>query len=104
LKLGSTPGVLLKSASLKTTYPPAEIIVPFGMRNLFGVFRSSLKNHPLISAGVPFGLNNSIASTAGSAVCVSTSLITTTGTDTGASSGRGEPPIRELARQFAGLV
>src|SRR5690348_3126261 len=80
------------------------MIVPCGILNFAGVLNSSLKYHPLISAASPVGFSNSMKSTAGGSVWVSTSLITTAGVETGGSSAPGDPPIRELDRQLPGSL
>src|SRR5215467_12986656 len=77
--------------------------VPEGNRYLRGVVRSSVRYQPLMSASVAFGLANSTVSTAGGSVWVTASLTNTGEMAAGESSAPGEPPMTELARQFAGL-
>src|SRR5882672_10469098 len=76
-------------------------MVPFGIRYLL-VPKSSVKNHPLISAGVPVGLYNSMVSVGGGvSVRVRASLITT-GTMAGGAGSitPGEPLSWPLGRQL----
>src|SRR5437016_2497010 len=71
------------------------------MRNFFGVLRSSLINHPPMSTSPAVGLNNSMASTCGRSVCVSSSLMRIGGIFGAASSAPGDPPMEPLARQLS---
>src|SRR3989442_5633002 len=75
--------------------------VPFVMRYFWGVLKSSVRNQPLMSAGLAVGLYNSTASTSGGSVWVNTSL-TSTGTKTGGAGSLcpGEPANRPLGRQL----
>src|SRR2546430_15314513 len=71
------------------------------MRNFFGVLRSSLINHPPMFTSPAVGLNNSMASTCGGSVCVSSSLMKIGGRFGAASSAPGEPSTAPLARQLS---
>src|SRR5688572_1491070 len=76
------------------------MVVPSGIRYLRGVRKSSVRNHPLMSATLVDKLYSSIESWGGSgSLCVSTSLMTT-GTMAGGpgSSALGEPSTTPLGR------
>ncbi len=64
-KLPGSLVLALKSASVKTTYPPAEIVVG-GIMNFIGVLKSSLRNQPPMFTAPAVGLYSSIASANGS--------------------------------------
>src|SRR5881628_2486254 len=77
------------------------MIVPAGMTYFWGVKNASVRNQPLISAGLAVVLYNSMASTAGRSSCVKTSLTTTAGRAGGGGSlTAGEPLMALLARQL----
>src|SRR2546429_7760684 len=71
------------------------------MRNFFGVLRSSLINHPPMFTSPAVGLNNSMASTCGGSVCVSSSLMRIGAMFGAASLAPGEPLTAPLMRQLA---
>src|SRR5262249_4929333 len=94
----------LKSCSLNVLKLWGPIMVPGGITNFLGVPKSSVRNQPLISAGLAVGLLSSITSTwPGTtlvSVCVKASLMTTGGR--GGAEGSfwpGEPPTPVLGRQ-----
>src|SRR5580765_2970308 len=78
--------------------------VPGGMTYFLGALKSSVRNHPLMSAGLLVGLNNSTASPAGGSSCVKTSLTTTGGRSGGGGSlapaRPGDPLMALLGRQL----
>src|SRR5512133_3073529 len=72
------------------------------MRYFLGVWKSSVRNHPPMGAGLVEGLYSSMVSYGGgTSLCASTSL-TTTGTKTGGagSAWPGEPLSVPLGRQL----
>ena len=102
----AAPGVLNPEAPSpsKTTYPPAAIVVPLGMRNFSSSRRSSLKNQPPRSIAASVVFSNSMRSPGEPSVWLSTSLITTA-SGSGArceSASPGEPPRSLLGRQAPG--
>src|SRR5206468_8067660 len=103
-KLLLVPGVGLNWVSSNTRYPPAAIIVPFGILNFVGNAASSVKNQPPMSTAAAVGLYNSIASTAGGSLWVNASLMTIPAITGSGSSAPGEPPGFVLARQLEGLL
>src|SRR6266480_1881119 len=71
------------------------------MRYFLGLSKLSVKNHPLRSTAVPFGLYSSMASVSGGSVWVRISLINTACTFAGGGSiTPGEPPSRVLGLQL----
>src|SRR5262245_14772122 len=73
---------------------------PLVMRYFLGVPKSSDRNHPLRSTGLAVGLYNSMASTNGGSVWVSTSLTMILAKEgVGGSDCPGAPLITPLGRQ-----
>src|ERR1041385_2982621 len=78
------------------------MLVPFGMRNCFGLSKSSVRNHPPIFTAALLVLYSSIASVRGGSVWVKISLMrigvrTATG---GGSVSPGDPFSWVLGRQL----
>src|ERR1051325_8997006 len=98
---GCSASLERKSFPLRTRKPPAGIIFGDGTRYFFGALKSSVRNHPLISAGVEERFCNSTHATPLPCGRVIASSMTTLGNSLEELSGCPGGPLKTLpARQL----